>query len=149
MTEDTEVGQLFDELGVLPLFLKDINLTFDHEGDEMPPNRLKILHPTGVTGLFRFVSAGNHPYTGGLRGSEHGVFRISEVLSAKPDHTPGTSSGFKFLRDGVAAGTLLSVHAFEGHEETYNFLRPDIDYNTHVDLPKDDCTLRTVSAKLA
>ena len=107
----------------------------------MPPNRVKILHATGVTALFKYVNNADHPYTGSLRGTEYGVFRISEVLSARGADTPGTSAGFKFLRDGVAAGTMLTVHSFSGHEETFNFLRPDIDYNTHVDLPDDDCTL--------
>ena len=115
----------------------------------MPPNRVKILHATGVTALFKYVNTADHAYTGSLKGTEYGVFRISEVGSARGTETPGTSAGFKFLRDGVAAGTMLTVHSFEGHEETFNFLRPDIDYNTHVDLPDNDCLLMTVSAKLA
>lgn len=133
----------------MPLFLQDINLTFDHDGDEMPHNRVKILHATGVTALFKYVNTYDHAYTGSLKGTEYGVFRISEVGSARGTDAPATSAGFKFLRDGVAAGTMLTVHAFDGHEETFNFLRPDIDYNTHVDLPEDDCRLMTVSAKLA
>ena len=77
--EDQTTGQFFEGVAALPLFLQDINLSFDHEGDEMPPNRLKILHPTGVTGLFKFVSNDNHDYTGSLRGTDCGIFRISEV----------------------------------------------------------------------
>lgn len=115
----------------------------------MPPNRTKILHATGITGLFKFVSTEEHPYTGSLRGTDFGVYRFSEVGSARATDAPATSAGFKFLRNGVAAGTMLTVHDFQGHEETFNFLRPDIDYNTHVDLPEDDCRLMTVSAKLA
>ena len=124
----------------MPLFLQDINLTFDHEGDEMPLNRLKILHPTGIISQFRFVSNNKHPFTGSLKGTEHGIFRISEVGAAKRGETASTSAGFKFFRDGVASGNMFTLHAFEGHE-TYNFLREDIHYNTHVDIPTDECRL--------
>ena len=54
--EDRTPGQFFDGLFTIPLFLQNINLSFDFIGDEMPPNRVKILHPTGVVGLFKFVS---------------------------------------------------------------------------------------------
>ena len=147
--EDDTVGQFFDHIGTLPLILQDINLTFDHEGDEMPPNRLKIIHATGTVALFKFVSRGNHDFTGALKGTDFGILRISEVGSARKGETPATSMGLKFFRNGVASGNMFTVHAFEGHKETYNFLRRDIDYNTHVDIPTDDCRLMTSHAKLA
>ena len=147
--EDDTPGQFFEGLATLPLFLQDINLTFDHEGDEMPANRLKILHPTGIVAQFRFVSDGNHDFTGSLKGTEHGIFRISEVGVSKHGEVASTSAGFKFFRDGVASGNMFTLHSFEGHEETYNFLRHDIDYKTHVDFPTDDCRNMTSHAKLS
>ena len=113
----------------------------------MPPNRVKILHPTGVTGLFRFKSFDNHPFTGSLRGTDYGVFRISEVATVGPDLVPSASAGFKYLRDGVDAGNNFTLHAFEGHPDTFNFLKPI--YNTHVDLPENECNLMTSHAKLS
>ena len=113
----------------------------------MPPNRVKILHPTGVCALFKFISFGNHPFTGSLRGTEYGIFRISEVGVVGPEHVPSTSAGFKFLRDGVDAGNAFSLHAFEGHPDTYNFL--GVTYNTHVNLPTNECALETSHAKLS
>ena len=114
----------------------------------MPPNRLKILHPTGITGLFKFVSNDNHDYTGSLRGTEYGIFRISEVGTVKPTETPSTSAAFKFLRDGVASGNIFTLHSFSGHT-TFNFLSRDVPYNTHVDLPTNKCNLMTSHAKLS
>lgn len=96
----------------------------------MPPNRPKILHPTGVVGLFKFNSFGNHPFTGSFRGTDYGVYRISEVGAVDPNGAPSTSAGFKYLRDGVDAGNNFTLHAFEGHPETFNFL--GVTYNTHV-----------------
>jgi hypothetical protein len=51
------------------MFLQDENVTFDFDGDEMPPNRLKIIHPTGTVALFKYVSLNNHNYTGAFKGT--------------------------------------------------------------------------------
>ena len=80
MHNDT-TGQLFEGLAALPFFLQDANLTFDFTGDEMPPNRNKIIHPTGVHALFKFVSSGDHDFNGSFKGTDHGLLRISEVGS--------------------------------------------------------------------
>ena len=99
----------------LPLFLQDINLSFDHPGDEMPANRLKILHPTGTVAKFKFVSYGNHPFTGVLRGADYGILRISEVADVNPEAGMSSPSmGLKFLRDGIDSANCFSLHAFEG-----------------------------------
>ena len=146
--EDKTPGQFFDGLFSVSLFLQNINLSFDFIGDEMPPNRVKVLHPTGVVGLFKLVVTDPyHPYTGSLRGTDYGIYRISEVGTVAPDIVPSTSAGFKFFRDGVDAGNCFSLHAFEGHPWTFNFLRPV--YNTHVDIPTNECNLMTSHAKLS
>ena len=44
---------------------------------------------------------------------------------------------------------MLTLHSFDGHPETRNILRKDIDYNTHVDLTKNECVLMTAHAKLS
>ena len=127
--EDDTPGQFFDGLFTLSFFLQNINLAFDFIGDEMPPNRVKVLHPTGVCGLFKYKNVVDHPFTGSLKGTDYGLFRISEVGTVAPDLVPSTSAGFKFFRDGVESGNMMTLHSFDGHD-TYNFL--DVDYNTHV-----------------
>ena len=134
---------------MIPFFLEDMNESFDHEGDLMPPNRVKIVHPTGTHATFKFVSKNNHDFTGSLKGTDYGIFRISEVTNPRKGDKPGTSAAFKFYRDGVAAGDMVTVHDFTGHEETYNFLRKDIDYNTQVDITDNDCLNKTIHAKFA
>ena len=112
----------------------------------MPPSRNKIVHPTGVHALFKFVSYNNHDFTGSLKGTEHGILRISEVLTVTPGYTPSTSMGLKFFRDGVESGNMVSLHDFNGHP-SHNFLA--VDYHTHVLLPENECNLMTSHAKLA
>jgi len=145
--EDDTSGQFFDGLFTISFFLQNINLSFDFPGDELPPNRVKVIHPTGTVALFKFTSFGNHPFTGSLRGTDYGVLRISEVGTVGENLVASTSMGLKFLRDGVEAGNLFSLHAFEGHPDTYNFL--GVDYNTHVLLPENECNLMTSHAKLS
>ena len=84
-----------------------------------------------------------------MKGTDYGILRISEVANPIEGKKPGTSAGFKFYRDGVAAGDAVSVHSFSGHAVTYNFLRKDIDYNTHVLLTDNDCLNKTIHAKVA
>jgi hypothetical protein len=92
------------------------------------------------------VSFENHDFTGSLKGTEHGLLRISEVLTVKPGFRPSTSAALKFLRDGVESGNMLTLHDFGGHE-SYNYL--GVDYHTHVPLPDNECALMTAQAKLA
>ena len=145
--EDKTPGQFFEGLFTVSLFLQNINLSFDFIGDEMPPNRVKILHPTGTCALFKYEAFDNHPFTGSFKGTDYGILRISEVGVVGEEHVPSTSMGLKFLRDGVDSGNAFSLHAFEGHPDTYNFL--GVTYNTHVDLPTNECNLMTSHAKLS
>lgn len=133
-------GQLFDGLAALPFFLQDANLTFDFVGDEMPPNRNKIIHPTGVVALFKYVSSGDHDFNGAFKGTDHGLMRISEVGSPVQGAVASTSAGFKFFRDGVESANMMTLHSFDGHA-TYNFL--DVDYNTHVLQSENECKRMT------
>ena len=97
--------------------------------------------------MFKFVSYNNHDFTGSLRGTENGILRISEVGNLiEPGYTPSASAGFKFFRDGVESGNMLTLHDFNGHD-SYNFLA--VDYHTHVLLPENECSLMTSHAKLA
>lgn len=113
----------------------------------MPPNRVKVGHPTGVMFTFEFKSSGKHSYTGSLEGTSYGVGRISDVGTVAEDKVPSTSAAFKFLRDGVDAGNAVTLHDFGGHKKTWNYLKPI--YHTHVPLPKNQCNLETSHAKLA
>ena len=49
----------------------------------------------------------------------------------------------------ITAADMVTVHSFSGHIQTYNFLRKDIDYNTHVTLTENDCLNSTIHAKFA
>ena len=46
---DKRINRWFEGPDLLPLFLQDMNLSFDHTGDTMPDGRVKMTHPRGVT----------------------------------------------------------------------------------------------------
>jgi len=55
---------------------------FDPQGDTMPNGRLsapkkKLIHQQGGVGKAKFISNGNHDYTGVLKGSENAIIRFS------------------------------------------------------------------------
>lgn len=113
----------------------------------MPPNRLKILHPTGTVAKCKFVSKENHYYTGILRGADYGILRISEVADVNPEAGMSSPSmGVKFLRDGIESANCFLLHAFEG-QPSYNFMKNPL--FSHVDQPTNECNLMTSHAKLA
>jgi hypothetical protein len=79
--------------------------TFEHEGDVLPEGRHKFIHPSGVLAKFKYKDLGGHNFTGSLKGTDHGILRISDAGFAKPDinghATP--SMGLKFFVDGQEA----------------------------------------------
>jgi len=105
--------------------------TFTTKGDEMPKElfglktRIKEIHSVGTVGKVKFVSSGNHPFTGVWEGAQHGLIRLSSAL--KPSDTsplvPGI--GLKFLRDGVDSANLVAIFSLNGTPGDWNFFEKD------------------------
>ena len=76
--------------------------TFETFSDVMPAGRQKFIHPSGVVAKFKYNDLGGHSFTGSLKGTDHGILRISDAGFAKPDinGTPTPSMGLKFFVDG-------------------------------------------------
>ena len=79
-----------------------MNLTFDHESDELPPNRPKVQHSQGVLAKIEWEDLQNgHPFTGMYKGGL-GLMRLSEgnFLVPEADGLSPTMA-LKFPRDGI------------------------------------------------
>ena len=81
----------------------------DIKGDELEC-RFKTTHSNGVVGEIKWISNGNHPYTGLFEGG-NGFIRMSDVLVPFEDPTVDPRNIFswpsiavKLLRDGMEAG---------------------------------------------
>lgn len=100
------------------IFLYDVSKTFTHKGDELPRDpfgeRKKLIHSVGVVGKVKFISDGNHPYTGVFRGADYGVIRFS--TASKPSETQPMVTGFglKFLRDQQESANIVAMSKYSG-----------------------------------
>ena len=64
--------------------------TFDTMSDVMPNNflghlRTKYIHSVGVVGKVKFVSNGQHPYTGIFEGADYGLATMSSAKQPSKD----------------------------------------------------------------
>jgi hypothetical protein len=122
------------------LFIQDNNRAFDTVADEMPKQffysalRRKLIHSVGAVGEAKWVSKGNHPYTGCFKGARHVFVRLSLAQKQKPDNiTPGMA--VKFIRARVKSGNFMSMFSLRG-QSSGNFFKND--FTNHVpDISKD------------
>ena len=103
----------------LQVLLVGQNEVFDVKGDEFDCNwvgcRNKTFHSIGLVAKSKWVSVGDHPYTGVFRGSDTGYMRYSNATPIDKQRgkmTPGM--GYKFLRDGVDSGNFVAMFSVDG-----------------------------------
>ena len=112
---DKRINRWFDGADFLPLFIQDMNLSFDHVGDAMPIGRTKMTHPRGVHMKVAFKPTTENFYTGIFRGAKHGIMRISEsvrTMTSVPQTSPGF--GLKWFRDGRPSADTVAMFSFDG-----------------------------------
>ena len=129
------------------LFTQDMNLSYDHVGDDMPPNRVKMTHSRGVVTKVQVIPAQNQPYTGMFNGAHHCIMRISETTQttiSKTQTNPGY--GLKCLVDGKPSANMLTMHKLEG-QKSYNFFANR--WTTQPDVFKGECAVETIGKKLS
>ena len=93
--------------------LYDLTKTFRHRGDELPRDpfgeRKKLIHSVGVVGKVKFISDGNHPYTGIFKGADYGVIRLSTMYKPSPTQPMVPGFGLKFLRSGQESANIVAM----------------------------------------
>jgi len=94
--------------------------------------REKYVRPVGVVAPVKFVSNGQHPYTGVFKGNELGIVRLS--LSLEPNEKNGFAPGIalKFFREGQPSANILGFTSFIGQNcSENNFFK----YNMYTNVP--------------
>lgn len=135
------------------LFFESMDPTFSTKGDAMPKNtwwpnsiRTKFIHSVGVHGKVKFVSTGDHPYTGIFKGASSGIIRLSSAAKPTADNksplTPGM--GLKFLRDGIDSANLVSMFDLVGTLNDWNFFSKD--FTTHIPFVTNPNTVQKMIA---
>lgn len=93
--------------------------TFDDVADAMPKTwsgsiRDKYIHSVGVVSKCKFVSNGDHQYTGMYEGADFGFCRLSSAVkpTASLPIAPGIS--VKFMRSGVPSANVVALNSING-----------------------------------
>jgi hypothetical protein len=103
--------------------------------DVFPQPRKKYMHAIGTVAPVKFVSAGNHPYTGLFQGADHGLIRAGMTLPASPQDgvwfdkvIPGVA--LKLFRDGRPSSNVVLIPDVKPQECNSNFF--DGYFSTHI-----------------
>jgi len=131
-----EVAATSHETGSFPgvklagIFLESMKPSFEQAGDTMPHNflgtRTKYIHSVGTVGKVKFVSTGNHPYSGIFKGGKHGLVRFSSAAEPVVGGQPlAPGMGLKFLRDGLDSANLVAMFSVNGQPGDWNFFAND------------------------
>ncbi len=91
--------------------------SFLHPSDEMPPGRVKIVHPFGSVCCVRFEATDGHPFTGLFRSGAAGLMRIGLALPSK-EFTPGL--GLKLFLDGRPSANVVVIPNLMGQGSDHN-----------------------------
>ncbi len=105
-------------LARLPLFtIGYLRTSVEHESDELPPGRAKLLHRYGSVARVRFEATTEQPYTGLLRGSHEGLLRISAATAA-PSFTPALA--LKLFVDGCPSANIMAMNKNDGEGKNHD-----------------------------
>jgi hypothetical protein len=107
------------------IFVESMKPSFNEVGDTMPVGllgkRQKYIHTVGAIGKVKFVSAGNHPYTGIFKGANHGFARFSSAVEPTAKQALAPGMGLKFLRSGADSANLVAMFSVDGQPNDWNF----------------------------
>lgn len=102
----------------------NLSPSFDHESDELPDGRAKILHSNGSVGKITFIPKNDHPFTGIYKTGAIGLARLSLAMPASnTTFVPGMA--VKFLIDKHSSLNILAINSLEGQGENWNFFAKD------------------------
>ena len=97
--------------------------SFVHQADTMPRGRVKVIHPGGLVGLFKFVVTYKNPFSGVFQSGCEGVMRFSDLangVSNKIDMTP--TFAWKCLIDYLPSQNAFAAVHGDG-TKSWNFFR--------------------------
>jgi hypothetical protein len=128
----TTSGTWPSTLELAELFIEDMNLSFDTQGDDMPAQffsrRPKLIHSVGAVAEAQWKVVPNTLGYTGIYASGCSKMFIRLSLAREPDtnpggYTPGIS--MKCLRNGVPSGNMFALYSLQG-QDSWNFFAHDL-----------------------
>lgn len=124
------------------LFSGNENKSFTIESDELPKDRPKVNHATGVVAKVRWKPMAPSVYTGMFGSESTALLRMSEANFDLPETQGLTPSlAIKFTRDGIRSVNLLANVSFEP-KPSFNFFAND--FRINIPLFTDACAVETI-----
>ncbi|KAJ3416578.1 hypothetical protein HDV05_000860 [Chytridiales sp. JEL 0842] len=115
----------------------DLKPSLEFVSDEVPKDRVKLIHTVGTAFKATFTATPGSPYTGLFQGSSHAIIRYS--LGGDPATQVGggmvTGAAIKMLRDNTPSANLLLMFNTLP-QQTPNFFQHD--FSTHITPPLSD-----------
>jgi hypothetical protein len=109
--------------GLGKFLFADMDPSFDHAKDTLPPNRVKLIHPVGTVAPVKFVASAESAsrFTGLFKGGDSCLARLSTAGSPdKMSFTPGMA--LKCFIDGNApSGNIIAMFNLDGQGDNWNF----------------------------
>ena len=118
----------YETLGLLDLggmALQSVAVKLNRRSDVAPRGWTKHLHARGSVAKIKYVSVGEHPYTGMFKGLDCGFIRLS--LTSRPPRAPAPGKGvapgaaIKFLVDGKPSVNVSALPSLIPQGHNFNF----------------------------
>ena len=139
---DTRSGSFPSTLELAGIFTEPMAPTFETVADAMPntwggfsssfleSTRTKYIHSVGVVSKCKFVSTGDHPFTGIFEGADYGFCRLSSAAGPSSSQPLAPGLSLKFLRDGQPASDVVALYSVNGTPGDWNFFSKD--FSNHI-----------------
>jgi len=137
ITENQTPLGFYSALTVATIFLEGMNQSFDTMGDELLGGRKKLIHTVGTVAKAKYVSTGDHPYTGVFTGCDYMLIRPSVAKSTDPSKSTPSGAvdnfapgmGLKWLRDETYSANLQAMFGVNG-QPSWNFFKNN--FSNHI-----------------
>lgn len=151
LSKDTTSYGWYSTISMIKMFFSDMLGTFSHSGDKMPDEyRKKYIHSVGLVGKLKFVSTGDHRFTGIFRGCKNMIGRFSTASNsdtskttaegAKDNFAPGMA--LKCFRSKKDSANLIAMFSVEG-QASWNFFKND--FTNHIPEEANTFLMRKVA----
>jgi hypothetical protein len=111
----------FSFIELIRMSFSRLKIKNEFYSDLAPKGWVKLLHRRGAMAKVKYVSKGDHSYTGIFKGAECALIRLS--LTFDPNTKKGVAPGLalKILRDKTHSANISMLYTLKGQGKNYNF----------------------------
>jgi len=127
---------------MLKLGFSSMDASFDTNSNELPPGRVKYVHPLGTVAKVKYVSKTSR-YTGMFNGADSCLTRLSLAINPGSKFSPGMAIKCFTDNSAYASVNFISMFSLDGQGENFNFFANEF---SNLIQPSSSILLRAVEA---